>query len=222
MIASNTAVVVLCSSAVRWYSLVPRGRETVLCGWATTDTWDEASPDAVVGKVVGPFAIVGRLGDGSVGGRLPGGARCQPPRRRHPRAGRATRLGDKLGTGGMAEVFLGTMVGAEGFVRRVAIKRVPVGAIPGPGVRRDVHRRGRSSRRSSRTPTSSRCSTSAATARAGCSWSWSTSRAGDLATPARRRGGSRRRSRSSSSSSLLRGPGLCARSAGCVGRDPPA
>ena len=33
-------------------------------------------------------------------------------------------LGDKLGAGGMAEVFAGTMVGVEGFVRRVAIKRV--------------------------------------------------------------------------------------------------
>lgn len=33
-------------------------------------------------------------------------------------------LGAKLATGGMAEVFAGTMVGAEGFTRRVAIKRV--------------------------------------------------------------------------------------------------
>jgi serine/threonine-protein kinase len=33
-------------------------------------------------------------------------------------------LGPKLGTGGMAEVFAGTMIGAEGFTRRVAIKRV--------------------------------------------------------------------------------------------------
>ena len=34
------------------------------------------------------------------------------------------RIGPKLGGGGMAEVFLGTVVGAEGFARRVAIKRV--------------------------------------------------------------------------------------------------
>ena len=34
------------------------------------------------------------------------------------------RLGPKLGSGGMAEVFLGTVIGAEGFARRVAIKRV--------------------------------------------------------------------------------------------------
>jgi len=36
-------------------------------------------------------------------------------------------LGDKLGTGGMAEVFAGTMIGIEGFARRVAIKRVLAG-----------------------------------------------------------------------------------------------
>ena len=34
------------------------------------------------------------------------------------------RLGPKLGTGGMAEVFLGQVIGAEGFARQVAIKRV--------------------------------------------------------------------------------------------------
>jgi serine/threonine protein kinase len=33
-------------------------------------------------------------------------------------------LGDRLGMGGMAEVFRGTMVGAEGFARPVAVKRV--------------------------------------------------------------------------------------------------
>lgn len=33
-------------------------------------------------------------------------------------------LGDRLGGGGMAEVFAATMTGAEGFARRVAIKRV--------------------------------------------------------------------------------------------------
>jgi len=36
-------------------------------------------------------------------------------------------LGDKLGTGGMAEVFTGMMIGIEGFARRVAIKRVLAG-----------------------------------------------------------------------------------------------
>ncbi len=51
----------------------------------------------------------------------------------HPRA-RATaapaaggaryRLGPRLGAGGMAEVFAGEVIGAEGFARRVAIKRV--------------------------------------------------------------------------------------------------
>jgi serine/threonine protein kinase len=33
-------------------------------------------------------------------------------------------LGDRLGAGGMAEVFRGTMIGAEGFARPVAVKRV--------------------------------------------------------------------------------------------------
>lgn len=36
-------------------------------------------------------------------------------------------LGDKLATGGMAEVFTGMMIGIEGFARRVAIKRVLAG-----------------------------------------------------------------------------------------------
>jgi eukaryotic-like serine/threonine-protein kinase len=34
------------------------------------------------------------------------------------------RLEARLGGGGMAEVFAGSTVGAEGFSRRVAIKRV--------------------------------------------------------------------------------------------------
>src|SRR5215510_1464167 len=34
------------------------------------------------------------------------------------------RLDQRLGGGGMAEVFLGSTVGAEGFSRKVAIKRV--------------------------------------------------------------------------------------------------
>ncbi|HSS01887.1 MAG TPA: serine/threonine-protein kinase [Kofleriaceae bacterium] len=43
---------------------------------------------------------------------------------RHAHAGSRYQLGVRLGTGGMAEVFAATMVGAEGFARRVAIKRV--------------------------------------------------------------------------------------------------
>lgn len=42
-------------------------------------------------------------------------------------------LGSKLGAGGMAEVFEGTLVGAEGFERRVAIKRVLSGLSEVPG-----------------------------------------------------------------------------------------
>jgi eukaryotic-like serine/threonine-protein kinase len=42
-------------------------------------------------------------------------------------AGSRYQLGAKLGAGGMAEVFVGTMVGVEGFARPVAIKRVLAG-----------------------------------------------------------------------------------------------
>ncbi|MBA3455858.1 MAG: serine/threonine protein kinase [Deltaproteobacteria bacterium] len=45
-----------------------------------------------------------------------GGSRGQAPSR--------YKLADRLGQGGMAEVFRGTMTGAEGFARDVAIKRV--------------------------------------------------------------------------------------------------
>lgn len=45
-------------------------------------------------------------------------------RLRHGHAGSRYQLGARLGTGGMAEVFAATMVGAEGFARRVAIKCV--------------------------------------------------------------------------------------------------
>src|ERR1041384_7441480 len=34
------------------------------------------------------------------------------------------RLGERIGTGGMDEVFRGTMIGAERFERTVAIKRI--------------------------------------------------------------------------------------------------
>src|ERR1700690_2637030 len=42
------------------------------------------------------------------------------------------RVETRLGGGGMAEVFLGSMVGAEGFSRRVAIKRVLPGFSDNP------------------------------------------------------------------------------------------
>ncbi|MEO8553907.1 MAG: serine/threonine-protein kinase, partial [Kofleriaceae bacterium] len=42
------------------------------------------------------------------------------------------RLDNRLGGGGMAEVFLGSMVGAEGFSRKVAIKRVLPGFSDNP------------------------------------------------------------------------------------------
>ncbi|HUS33041.1 MAG TPA: serine/threonine-protein kinase [Kofleriaceae bacterium] len=42
------------------------------------------------------------------------------------------RLDQRLGGGGMAEVFLGSMLGAEGFQRRVAIKRVLPGFSENP------------------------------------------------------------------------------------------
>src|SRR5277367_1950518 len=42
------------------------------------------------------------------------------------------RLDHRLGGGGMAEVFLGSTVGAEGFSRKVAIKRVLPGFSDNP------------------------------------------------------------------------------------------
>src|SRR5450432_2098008 len=42
------------------------------------------------------------------------------------------RVETRLGGGGMAEVFLGAMVGAEGFSRKVAIKRVLPGFSDNP------------------------------------------------------------------------------------------
>lgn len=44
-----------------------------------------------------------------------------------PVAGPRYQLDEKIGSGGMAEVFLGTMTGVEGFARRVAVKRVLAG-----------------------------------------------------------------------------------------------
>jgi len=46
------------------------------------------------------------------------------------------RLDTRLGGGGMAEVFLGSMLGAEGFSRRVAIKRVLPGYSDNPSFAR--------------------------------------------------------------------------------------
>src|SRR5947199_1514052 len=42
------------------------------------------------------------------------------------------RLDQRLGGGGMAEVFVGSTVGAEGFTRKVAIKRVLPGFSDNP------------------------------------------------------------------------------------------
>ncbi|HSK05852.1 MAG TPA: serine/threonine-protein kinase [Kofleriaceae bacterium] len=47
-----------------------------------------------------------------------------PLAKRRPRVGSRYRLGPKLGAGGMAEVFRGTLIGTQGFARPVAIKRV--------------------------------------------------------------------------------------------------
>ena len=73
---------------------------------------------------------VGGGPDGRAGGEGGSRAPIAPAAAGVPAAAMATdigsryRLGDQLGTGGMAEVFAGTMLGVEGFARRVAIKRV--------------------------------------------------------------------------------------------------
>ena len=55
----------------------------------------------------------------------PGGrAILHGPARELIELGSRYQLGDRLGGGGMAEVFAAMMIGAEGFARRVAIKRV--------------------------------------------------------------------------------------------------
>jgi serine/threonine protein kinase len=53
----------------------------------------------------------------TVRGPKPAGSMPAPPRSRY-------QLGDRLGAGGMAEVFRGTMIGAEGIALPVALKRV--------------------------------------------------------------------------------------------------
>jgi hypothetical protein len=61
---------------------------------------------------------------------IDGGAGCEPLRMPRLRSVAATetgsryQLGAKIGTGGMAEVYAGTMIGLEGFARPIAIKRV--------------------------------------------------------------------------------------------------
>jgi serine/threonine protein kinase len=47
-----------------------------------------------------------------------------PLAKRRSQVGSRYRLGPKLGAGGMAEVFRGTLIGTQGFARPVAIKRV--------------------------------------------------------------------------------------------------
>src|SRR5688572_14056885 len=96
----------------------------------------------MIGRHVGPFTVLGHLGEGRMGkvhlakhevlNTWRAVRRSSPQRTRPlivhvvPESARGSRyqLGDKLGTGGMAEVHAGTMIGAEGFARRVAIKRV--------------------------------------------------------------------------------------------------
>jgi serine/threonine protein kinase len=56
--------------------------------------------------------------------RVPMALTAPPAPSAAPPAGSRYQLGDKLGAGGMAEVFAGTMIGALGFARPVAIKRV--------------------------------------------------------------------------------------------------
>ncbi|MEO7733638.1 MAG: serine/threonine-protein kinase, partial [Kofleriaceae bacterium] len=58
--------------------------------------------------------------------------RPTPPAAQVSAVGSRYQLGELLGTGGTAEVYAGTMIGAEGFARRVAIKRVlsSLAAIP--------------------------------------------------------------------------------------------
>ena len=88
-------------------------------------------------------------------------------------------LGDRLGAGGMAEVFRGTMIGAEGIELPVAVKRV----LPGLGTPQSSRcsSRRRSLPHCSSTRTSSTCSTSIAIRKVACSSSWSTWRAAILA-----------------------------------------
>jgi serine/threonine-protein kinase len=81
------------------------------------------------------FAIVAKRAKKLLEGRSP---EASAERRSHGHAASPSsklryQLGRKIGIGGMAEVFEGTLLGVEGFERRVAIKRVRSGLSEVPG-----------------------------------------------------------------------------------------
>ncbi len=82
---------------------------------------------------------------------------------------RKYRFGARIGGGGMAEVFRGTVVGAEGFERPVAIKRMLPSVSEDPEFAAMFVNEARISSCCG-TRTSCRCSTSIATRTDGCSW----------------------------------------------------
>lgn len=73
-------------------------------------------PTAAASAAVSPVAATAA----APGGAIPSGAAAVTT----PNYAARYKLGTKLGTGGMAEVFVATASGAEGFARTVAIKRV--------------------------------------------------------------------------------------------------
>jgi len=89
-------------------------------GLAILRTYARELVDTGAPAGLGPGEASRTGGPGAVRARLPAAIPAHG-------AGPRYQLGDKLGSGGMAEVFLGTMTGVEGFVRRVAIKRVLAG-----------------------------------------------------------------------------------------------
>ncbi len=82
----------------------------------------------MTGMQAGQIVIQPLLGESGMGAIPHARERLDPERaplaERRPRGGSRYRLGPRLGAGGMAEVFLGTLIGTQGFARRVAIKRV--------------------------------------------------------------------------------------------------
>jgi eukaryotic-like serine/threonine-protein kinase len=92
-------------------------------GLAILRTYARELVDAGAPAGPGPGEVSRIGGPGAVRAQLPSAIPAIPAIPAHV-AGPRYQLGDKLGSGGMAEVFIGTMTGAEGFVRRVAIKRV--------------------------------------------------------------------------------------------------